>query len=54
MRVIDKNLQPHDIIDGEMTRALPCCHFNCVLQPRDLDHDCGLYQSVGVAKLIHS
>ena len=34
--------------------ALPCCHFNCVLQPHDLDRACGLYQSVGVAKLIHS
>ena len=38
------------LFDGEMSFAL----LPFQLQPRDLDRDCGLYQSAGVAKLIHS
>ena len=51
MRVINKNSRYHTTFDGEMNIAeLP---FQ-LLQPRDLDRGCGLYQSVGVAKLIRS
>ena len=49
MRVINKNSRYHTAFDGEMNFAVLL-----LLQPRDLDRGCGLYQSVGVAKLNRS
>ena len=53
MHVINKNSRYLTTFDGEMNFAVLLFQLRyCNLTT--LDRGCGLYQSVGVAKLIHS
>ena len=54
MSVISENSRYHTTFDGEMNFADGVAVSIALLQPRDLDRGGGLYQSVGVAKLIRS